>query len=175
MTDRRVLLVAHTGRPEVASTAAGGLQAAGRRRDRTASRWPARAVSSTWRCSTRTTIPTHHRDRARPRRRRHAAARRGTRPAAAAPVLGINLGRVGFLAEADVDQLDETLDAIIDHRYRISSRMTVEVTVEHEGVLIATGWALNEISVEKGTRERILDVSSRWTGTACRPTAVTAC
>lgn len=75
-----------------------------------------------------------------------------------APVLGINLGRVGFLTEVDVDQLDEALDAIIDARYRVSSRMTVEVTVEHDGNVIAVDWALNEISVEKGTRERILDV-----------------
>ena len=75
-----------------------------------------------------------------------------------APVLGINLGRVGFLTEVDVDQLDEALDAIIDRRYRVSSRMTVEVTVEHDGNVIAVDWALNEISVEKGTRERILDV-----------------
>jgi NAD+ kinase len=54
--------------------------------------------------------------------------------------------------------MDEALDSIIGQRYRVSSRMTVEVTVEHDGVLIAAGWALNEISVEKGTRERILDV-----------------
>ena len=53
--------------------------------------------------------------------------------------------------------MDEALDSIIGQRYRVSSRMTVEVTVEHDGVLIAAGWALNEIS-EEGTRERILDV-----------------
>jgi len=75
-----------------------------------------------------------------------------------APVLGINLGRVGFLTEVDLDQMDEALDSVIGLRYRVSSRMTVEVTVEHDGVLVAAGWALNEISVEKGTRERILDV-----------------
>jgi len=75
-----------------------------------------------------------------------------------APVLGINLGRVGFLTEVDLDQMDEALDSIIGQRYRVSSRMTVEVTVEHDGELVAAGWALNEISVEKGTRERILDV-----------------
>ncbi len=75
-----------------------------------------------------------------------------------APVLGINLGRVGFLAEADASDMDWALSAVIDKRYRLSPRMTVEVTVELEGMLIATGWALNEISVEKGSRERILDV-----------------
>ena len=75
-----------------------------------------------------------------------------------APVLGINLGRVGFLTEVDLDQMDEALDAVIDQRYRVTARMTVEVTVEHDGDVVAVGWALNEISVEKGTRERILDV-----------------
>jgi NAD+ kinase len=75
-----------------------------------------------------------------------------------APVLGINLGRVGFLTEVDVDHLDEALRAIIDQRYRVSSRMTVQLRVEHDGQFIAGGWALNEISVEKVTRERILDV-----------------
>ncbi len=75
-----------------------------------------------------------------------------------APILGINLGRVGFLTEVDLDRLDTGLRAIIDQRYRLSSRMTVQVTVEHDGALVTRDWALNEISVEKGTRERILDV-----------------
>ena len=39
----------------------------------------------------------------------------------------------GSSTEVDVDQIDEALDAIIDRRYRVSSRMTVEVTVEHDG------------------------------------------
>ena len=50
-----------------------------------------------------------------------------------APILGINLGRVGFLTEVDVDHVDAALQAIIDQRYRVSSRMTVQVSVEHEG------------------------------------------
>jgi NAD+ kinase len=75
-----------------------------------------------------------------------------------APILGINRGRVGFLTEVDVDHVDEALQAIIDQRYRVSSRMTVQVTVEHAGQFVVGGWALNEISVEKGSRERILDV-----------------
>jgi NAD+ kinase len=75
-----------------------------------------------------------------------------------APVLGINRGRVGFLTEVDVDHVDAGLQAIIDQRYRVSSRMTVQVSVEHEGRFVTAGWALNEISVEKVSRERILDV-----------------
>ncbi|RIJ77565.1 NAD kinase [Nakamurella silvestris] len=74
------------------------------------------------------------------------------------PVLGVNLGRVGFLSEVDADKMDEALTAIIERDYTVSERMTVDVAVEHDGEIIATGWALNEVSVEKGTRERILDV-----------------
>ncbi len=76
----------------------------------------------------------------------------------AAPVLGINLGRIGFLTEVDLEHLDEALDALAARRYRVTSRMTVDVAIEHDGETIATGWALNEISVEKSSRERILDV-----------------
>jgi NAD+ kinase len=75
-----------------------------------------------------------------------------------APVLGVNVGRVGFLTEADADHLDDALDAVIACGYRISERMTVDVAVEHRGQTISEGWALNEISVEKASRERILDV-----------------
>ena len=158
MTHRRVLLVAHTGRPEVARTAA----SACKRLDDAGIELVSLAGES-GELDLAVFDPHDHSDA--PIEIVLALGGDGTLLRAAeharplsVPVLGINLGRVGFLAEADVDQLDVTLDAIIDHRYRISSRMTVEVTVEHEGRLIATGWALNEISVEKGTRERILDV-----------------
>ncbi len=74
------------------------------------------------------------------------------------PVLGVNLGRVGFLAEADPEQLDGVLQSVIDRQYTVRERMTVDVLVEHEGREVSRGWALNEVSVEKATRERILDV-----------------
>lgn len=73
-------------------------------------------------------------------------------------VIAINLGRVGFLAEAEADHLDEVLALIIGRNYSLSERMTVDVMIEHEGQIVDTCWALNEISVEKTTRERILDV-----------------
>ena len=158
MTDRRMLLVAHTGRPDIAITARaaaarlaeGGIELlalAGESGEleltvfdpADTSDGPIEIVLAIGGDGTLLRAAEH----ARPLR---------------APVLGINLGRVGFLTEVDLDQMDEALNSVIDRRYRVSSRMTVEVTVEHDGALVATGWALNEISVEKGTRERILDV-----------------
>ncbi|PRX46219.1 NAD+ kinase [Prauserella shujinwangii] len=76
---------------------------------------------------------------------------------AGVPVLGVNLGRVGFLTEADSDAVADTVRRVVDRRYRIEERMTVDVTVTLAGETVARTWALNEASVEKGSRERILD------------------
>ena len=74
------------------------------------------------------------------------------------PVLGVNLGRVGFLAEADSDALEETVARVVASAYEVEERMTVDVTATHDGQLVASTWALNEASVEKGTRGGVLDV-----------------
>jgi NAD+ kinase len=73
------------------------------------------------------------------------------------PVLGVNLGRVGFLAEADSDALSDTVQRVVEGDYRVEERMTVDVTVTVEGVEVANTWALNEASVEKSSRERVMD------------------
>lgn len=73
------------------------------------------------------------------------------------PVLGVNLGRMGFLAEADSDALPETVARVVDRSYRVEERMTVDVVVTENGAELARTWALNEASVEKASRERILD------------------
>lgn len=74
------------------------------------------------------------------------------------PVLGINLGRVGFLAEADPDDLDIALDAVVARDYRVEERMTLDAVVIVDGVEVSRSWAINEASVEKSTRAGILDV-----------------
>lgn len=78
--------------------------------------------------------------------------------AAAVPLLGVNLGRVGFLAEAESADLDLTLDRVLDRDYEVEQRMTLDVDVVVEGEVVDTGWALNECSVEKRARERMLEV-----------------
>jgi len=77
---------------------------------------------------------------------------------AGVPVLAVNMGRVGFLAEADSDVLDEAVSQVIAQRYEVVDRMTVDVTASLGGRRLAKTWALNEASVEKSSRERILDV-----------------
>lgn len=77
---------------------------------------------------------------------------------AGVPVFGVNLGRVGFLAGADSDALDEAVSAVINARYHVEERMTIDVTAMVDEQVVAMTWALNEASVEKSSRERILDL-----------------
>ncbi len=74
------------------------------------------------------------------------------------PLLGINLGRVGFLAEAESTDLEGTVEHVLARDYHVEERLTVDVTATCDGRLLGTGWALNEASVEKGARERMLEV-----------------
>ena len=75
------------------------------------------------------------------------------------PLLGVNLGHVGFLAETEIDALDATVTAIVDGRYEVEERFTLQVTATRAGELIAEDWALNEASVEKSSREKLLEVA----------------
>jgi len=65
------------------------------------------------------------------------------------PLLGVNLGHVGFLAEVEKLSLDVVVAAITEKRYVIDPRMTLKYSVEREGQEVASGWALNEVTVER--------------------------
>ena len=64
------------------------------------------------------------------------------------PLLGINLGHVGFLAEAERDDLDATVEHIANRQYAVDERMTLHVDAKFDGEIVASSWALNEVSVE---------------------------
>ncbi len=101
------------------------------------------------------------------------------------PLLGINLGHVGFLAEADHADLEQVIEAVVSGSWSAEERLTVDVSVFVADRLVASTWALNEASVEKASRERMLEVQveidgrplSRWgcDGVVCStPTGSTA-
>ncbi len=77
---------------------------------------------------------------------------------AKAPLLGINLGKVGFLAEAEVGDIDAAVRDVVAGSYTVDERLTIDVRAEFDGRLIAESWALNEISVEKGRRAQMLEL-----------------
>ena len=105
------------------------------------------------------------------------------------PLLGVNLGHVGFLAEAESDDVEIVIDAIVHRRYSSEERLTLDVSIYCDTPagkeLVASTWALNEASVEKAARERMIEVVvevdgrplSRWgcDGVVCAtPTGSTA-
>jgi len=107
-----------------------------------------------------------------------------SRPAGV-PLIGVNLGHVGFLAEAEPDGLADLVDRVVARQYTVEERMTVDVGVRSNGSAIASTWALNEATVEKAARERMVEVItevdgrplSRWgcDGVVCStPTGSTA-
>nr|WP_216853858.1 NAD kinase [Phytoactinopolyspora halotolerans] len=85
---------------------------------------------------------------------------------AGTPILGVNLGHIGFLAEAERDALSFTVDHVVARDYEVEERMTIDATVRLDGTVLARGWALNEVSVEKGSRERMLDLVAEIDGRA---------
>ena len=65
------------------------------------------------------------------------------------PLLGVNLGHVGFLAEVEKLSLDVVVNAITEKKYVIDSRMTLKYSVVRGDAEVSQGWALNEVTVER--------------------------
>ncbi|SJN41233.1 NAD kinase [Microbacterium esteraromaticum] len=76
-----------------------------------------------------------------------------------APVLGINMGHVGFLAEIERDDMDAAVRRVIDRDYEVEERLALSVRVKDSaGNVVYDTWALNEATVEKASRERMIEV-----------------
>ncbi len=71
------------------------------------------------------------------------------------PVLGINLGHVGFLAQIEKPSIANLVSAITGKNYVNEKRMTLAYKVERDEKVIADGWALNEVAVERNTEAMI--------------------
>lgn len=81
-----------------------------------------------------------------------------------APIVGVNLGHVGFLAESERDGLHATVERVLASDYKVEERVTlqVDVVVGHE--VVYSSWALNEATIEKASRERMLEVVTEVDG-----------
>ena len=71
------------------------------------------------------------------------------------PILGINLGHVGFLAEIERPALSEIAQAISDNSFTVEERMSLNYQLIRDGKHIETGWALNEVLVERNDHQMI--------------------
>jgi NAD+ kinase len=73
------------------------------------------------------------------------------------PVIGVNVGRLGFLAEIDPQVVPEVLPALVDGHFSVEERSTLEITVRSpSGDIMTRGWALNDVAIEKVARQRLV-------------------
>lgn len=74
------------------------------------------------------------------------------------PLLGLNLGRVGFLAELEAEDIDPMVEVIADRSWLVEERRALAVTVRNPDGSVWESWALNEVAIEKSLRDRMLEV-----------------
>lgn len=75
------------------------------------------------------------------------------------PLVGVNTGHVGFLAEADPDAVEHVVERVIAGRYSVETRMVLDVEVTGPDGATERSWALNEAALEKRDRARMLEVA----------------
>lgn len=76
-----------------------------------------------------------------------------------ATLLGINLGHIGFLAESEREDLAEVVRRVATGEYAIEERLTLDVRVFYDGKTVEQTFAVNEATVEKGARHRMIEVA----------------
>ena len=86
------------------------------------------------------------------------AARAVVHSAADAPIIGINLGRLGFLTDVGPQDLTYALEAMLDGRTRVEERTMLAGQVERNGVETASRLALNDIVVTRGSLSRMIEM-----------------
>lgn len=73
------------------------------------------------------------------------------------PILGVNLGGLGFLTSVTLDELYPVLEQVIAGNYRTSDRMTLQATISRDGQMAGPHFALNDAVVNKSAMARMLD------------------
>ena len=77
-----------------------------------------------------------------------------------APVLAVNMGRLGFLTTIPLDDLDYALEALLSGDYEIASRAMLDITVTRKGEDVFSGRSLNDVVVDNGARVRLIDLQT---------------
>ncbi|MBC8019301.1 MAG: NAD(+)/NADH kinase [Verrucomicrobia bacterium] len=77
------------------------------------------------------------------------------------PILGVNLGSLGFLTEITVEELYPRLEKVLEGNPRVSERMMLEVTLHREGQEIEKCNVLNDMVINKGALARIVDLETK--------------
>lgn len=79
---------------------------------------------------------------------------------AGVPLLGINLGHLGFLSEVELSEAEEALDRLIRGEFTVEPRMMLEASVTRQGLVEQRLHALNDVVINRGTRARIITLEA---------------
>jgi NAD+ kinase len=74
------------------------------------------------------------------------------------PVLGVNLGHVGFLAEAEPEDIERVISVVVNHEWSVEERLALAITATDADGRTWESWALNEIAIEKFNREHMANL-----------------
>ncbi|MCQ9384240.1 NAD kinase [Brevibacterium sp. 50QC2O2] len=88
------------------------------------------------------------------------------------PIMGINLGHIGFLAESERKDLKTAVHRAANREYTVEARMAVDITVSHGDEVIHQDWALNEVTLEKNRETAMIEVV---VGVDARPVSSFGC
>ncbi|MFW6278898.1 MAG: NAD(+)/NADH kinase [Bacillota bacterium] len=72
------------------------------------------------------------------------------------PLLGVNLGRLGFLTEIETEELEETMEKLVNGEYEIEKRLLLRIQIEREGETIVDSLALNDGVINRGANARMI-------------------
>ncbi len=80
------------------------------------------------------------------------------------PILGVNMGRLGFLAEVSPDAWQEALGRVLEGDYWLEERLMLDAEVHRDGQMLGTYRALNDVVVSRGTLARVIRVTAHVDG-----------
>lgn len=81
------------------------------------------------------------------------------------PLLGVNLGRLGFLADIPADAIAEHLDAILDGQYKEDERCLLHAAVSRQGQIVNKSEAINDLIIQKWNTARLIEFDTHIDGT----------
>ncbi len=74
------------------------------------------------------------------------------------PLMGINLGKLGFLSESSLSELEKSIDDLIKNKFKVQKRILLKTIIKRKNKTIFTSSALNDAVIYKGTEPRLIDI-----------------
>lgn len=74
------------------------------------------------------------------------------------PLLGINIGRLGFLTEIEINELEDALDNVLNENYEIEKRLIIEAGIKRNGEMVYHNYALNDFVIHRRTHSRLVAI-----------------